>query len=289
MNPGENAMGNQDLREQWERDGFFIKRGLVSPLCCAAIEQEVITQIRRDPPERHPGEQVYFSGENYLIYPETAPSQGAAHPEDLISKVFNCHAEQETRRTAESNAVVDVVAELLGSDIDCFQSQFIFKNPGVIGQPWHQDSYYFNFTLQPQVGVWLALSRATLENGCLWVLPGSHREPIHAHIPDRRPSANRGYLEIVDQNFDARQPVLMEPGDVLFFHSFLMHMSMDNVADYRRSAMVYHYGRASTQIMPGLPADRMASLKAANRWIPVRRGISTISSSGSKNVSERPQ
>jgi ectoine hydroxylase-related dioxygenase (phytanoyl-CoA dioxygenase family) len=122
--------------------------------------------------------------------------------------------------------------------------------------------------------VWLALSKATLENGCLWVLPGSHREPIHKHVPDRRPEANRGYLEIVDHAFDDRTPVTMEPGDVLFFHSFLMHMSTDNVTDYRRSAMVYHYGRAGTQVSPRLPPERVAALNNVNRWVPVRRSKS---------------
>ena len=109
-------------------------------------------------------------------------------------------------------------------DIDCFQSQFIFKNPGVIGQPWHQDSYYFRFDRQPQVGVWLALSEATLENGCLWVVPGSHaKREIFEHIPDRRPAANRGYQEIVNQDVARQVPALMQPGDVLFFDSYLMH------------------------------------------------------------------
>jgi ectoine hydroxylase-related dioxygenase (phytanoyl-CoA dioxygenase family) len=270
-------MIEQHLRDRWDTDGFFILRGLVSQATVSEIEREVVERIRSDPPERHPGERAYFSGENYVIYPERAPSPSAVNPEDRISKVFNCHTEGETRRTAESVAIVDPVADLLGPDIDCFQTQFIFKNPGVIGQPWHQDSYYFNFTLQPQIGVWLALTRATLENGCLWVLPGSHRGPIHEHVPDRRPQASRGYLEIVDQEFGARQPVLMEAGDVLFFHSFLMHMSTDNVADYRRSAMVYHYGRMGTQPVPHLPAEAVASLRAVNRWIPVRRSKASSS------------
>jgi ectoine hydroxylase-related dioxygenase (phytanoyl-CoA dioxygenase family) len=167
--------------------------------------------------------------------------------------------------------LADSACALLGPDIDCFQSQFIFKNPGVVGQPWHQDSYYFSFDQQPQIGVWLALTRATIENGCLWVMPGSHKEPIHEHVPDRRPEALHGYQEIVDYDFSNRVPVLMEPGDVLFFHSYLMHMSTDNVANYRRSAMVYHYGKAGTRLVPGLPAEKIAALQNVNRWVPMRR------------------
>jgi ectoine hydroxylase-related dioxygenase (phytanoyl-CoA dioxygenase family) len=209
-----------------------------------------------------------MAGANYAIFPEKKPSPSAIEPEDRVAKVFNCHAEGLARDIAVRDAIVDVVADILGPDIDCFQSQFIFKNPGVIGQPWHQDSYYFRFDRQPQVGVWVALSRATLENGCLWVLPGSHKGPIFEHVPDQRPAANRAYMEIVGQDDSARQPALMDPGDVLFFHSFLMHMSTDNVADERRSAMVYHYARAGTQAITPEVAETLAHV---NRWIPVRR------------------
>ncbi|MBX3484330.1 phytanoyl-CoA dioxygenase family protein [Phenylobacterium sp.] len=256
-------------RAAWDRDGYFFLRGGVDPELAAAVEAEVVDRIRADPPERHPGEATYLSGENYLIYPETEPSPGAKNPEDLISKVFNCHAEGLSRELAGLPQISRRVAGLLGPDIDCFQSQFIFKNPGVIGQPWHQDSYYFKFDKQPQVGVWVALSRATLENGCLWVVPGTHGpERIFEHIPDRRPAANRGYLEIVSEDTRAKTSALMEPGDVLFFHSYLMHMSTDNVADYRRSAMVYHYGRAGTR---ALTPEGAAVLARVNRWIPILR------------------
>lgn len=255
-------------RAAWNDKGFFVLRGLVSPDAAKAVEDEVIARIRAHPPEDHPGEALYPAGPNYAIFPEKEPSPTAVNPEDRIAKVFNCHAEGQTRAIAESDAIVDVVAELLGPDLDCFQSQFIFKNPGVIGQPWHQDSYYFRFDRQPQVGVWLALSRATLENGCLWVLPGSHKGPIHEHVPDRRPAANRAYTEIVSEDDSAREPALMEPGDVLFFHSYLMHMSTDNVADERRAAMVYHYARAGTRAET---PEIEETLSHVNRWIPVRR------------------
>lgn len=262
-------MAPTERKTAWERDGYFLVRGLVSPDEAAALEAEVIGRIRADPPEEHVGESAYFAGSNYYIFPETAPSASARYPEDRVSKVFNCHAEGLAREVSQRDAIVDIVEELLGHDLDCFQSQFIFKNPGVIGQPWHQDSYYFAFDLQPQVGVWLALTAATIENGCLWVVPGSHAsQRIFEHVPDSRPEANRGYLEIINEDFSAQRPCLMQPGDVLFFHSYLMHRSSDNVARERRAAMVYHYGRAGTQL---LAAERAESLARVNRWIPVRR------------------
>ncbi|MGI9169280.1 MAG: phytanoyl-CoA dioxygenase family protein [Caulobacteraceae bacterium] len=261
-------MDSAARRSAWNDKGFFIVRGLVSPAEAKAVEAEVIDRIRAHPPGDHPGETLYAAGPNYAIFPEKAPSPTAVNPEDSVAKVFNCHAEGRARRTAARADIVDKVAEILGPDLDCFQSQFIFKNPGVIGQPWHQDSYYFRFDTQPQVGVWVALSLATLENGCLWVLSGSHKGPIREHEPDRRPAANRAYMEITSQDDAAREPALMAPGDVLFFHSYLMHMSTDNVANERRAAMVYHYARAGTRAETPEVAE---TLRHVNRWIPVRR------------------
>jgi phytanoyl-CoA hydroxylase len=255
-------------RKAWNEQGFVHAKGLISPTEAAALEAEVIDRIRADPPERHPDEAIYFAGPNYAIFPEKDPSPTAVEPEDYIAKVFNCHAEGLALDLARRPEIVERVAEILGPDLDCFQSQFILKNPGVIGQPWHQDSYYFAFDRQPQVGVWVALSRATLENGCLWVLPGSHENDILEHVPDRRPAANRGYLEIVSEDDSSRVPCLMEPGDVLFFHSYLLHMSTDNVAAERRSAMVYHYGRAGTKAVSDSASRALAHV---NRWVPVRR------------------
>ena len=130
--------------------------------------------------------------------------------------------------------------------MDCFLSQFIFKNPGAWGQPWHQDEYYFPFDRHPQVGFWLAVTEANLDNGCLYVLPGSHKEPVHEHIPDRRPNANVGYVEIVDHDMSEAVPVLMDPGDLLVFHSRLMHRSHDNRSEGIRAAMVYHVSEHGT-------------------------------------------
>ena len=192
-------------------------------------------------------------------------------------------------RTENGNAMLGVIGDLLGPDVDCFLSQFIFKNPGAIGQPWHQDSLYFPFEPDHQVGVWLAVTDATPTKGPLSVLPASHREPVHDHVPARRPEANLGYTEIVDMDFAGARQVLMSAGDLLLFDSHLMHRSTDNRSDGRRAAMVYHYARAGTvdhtyarlreqsDAMGEMPDDVRAEAERGERdspyfWVPVLRG-----------------
>ena len=191
-----------------------------------------------------------------------------AAPEDSVSKIFRLGRDAVFNQFAVSRAVTDLVAALVGSDdVDTFLSQFIFKNAGAWGQPWHQDAYYFPFDPpRPVIGVWLAVTEATLENGCLHVLPGSHVEPVHAHVADRRPNANYGYVEIVDHDTTNAKAVLMEPGDLLLFDSHLMHRSTDNVTARPRAAMVYHYACAGTR-------DRTVELRGytVNDWLAARR------------------
>ncbi len=189
------------------------------------------------------------------------------NPEDGVSKIFRLHRDTVFADFAHSEAVIDPVAELIAPDIDVFLSQFIFKTAGAWGQPWHQDSFYFPFEpARPVVGVWLAVTEATLVNGCLHVLPGSQTEPVHTHVPDRRPGANYGYFEIVDHDMTASEPVLMDPGDLLVFDSHLMHCSTDNESDGIRAAMVYHYAAAGT-------VDHTEEyFPTVNDWVPARRG-----------------
>ena len=255
--------------EAWERDGFVILRAFADPATGYAMERETIDAIRADPPAAHHGERGYVLANGMLIQPEGKTPQGAVAPEDYVAKVFNTHLAGAAHDFATSTTAADLVAQLLGDDIDVFQSMFILKNPGAWGQPWHQDSYYFNFNHQPQIGLWLAISEATLENGCLSVLPGSHKGPIRKHHPDRRPGANQGYMEILDLDDGDAVPVLMQPGDLLVFHSYLLHKSVDNLGQGRRAAMVYHYGRAGSINLN--PPDIQAMQDRVTRWIPVRR------------------
>lgn len=229
-----------EQREQWDEDGFVILRRLLDPSLVKAQLDRAVELCRLEAAgERMP--------KGSFIAPEKNSWPGATDPEDFVSKVFLLHHwDPVFGPVSRDPRILAAVADLLGADLDCFLSQFIFKNPGAIGQPWHQDSFYFPFEPDHQVGIWIAVTAATADNGPLWVLPGSHREVVHDHVPDTRESANFGYVEIVDHAMDGEICVLMEPGDVLVFDSHLMHRSVDNGSDTLRAAMVYHYGVAGT-------------------------------------------
>jgi ectoine hydroxylase-related dioxygenase (phytanoyl-CoA dioxygenase family) len=265
-------MEETDYRGDWERNGYILLRQVIDRLVCQAMLDDIIAFVRKNEPGspnvqtvQAPDNSTVHLADGSIIIPESKPNPVAAQPEDSISKVFNLHRREPYEGFVRQPEVLDVLCQVMGEDIDCFQSQFIFKNAGAWGQPWHQDSYYMPLDQPPQVGVWLAVSEATLENGCLQVLPGSHREPIHAHVPDQRPQANYGYVEIVDCDFSEAVPVLMQPGDLLIFNSFLMHRSVDNRSRRRRAAAMFHFARAGTSKTSDIPIYTFD-------FMPVKRG-----------------
>ena len=252
----------EEQREAYARDGFFRIEGFADAETCDAMLERVIDIARR----AAAGEDVRPA----FVLPEANLAGREGRPEDLVSKVFRLHRDTVFESFATDPGVTDIVADLIAPEVDCFLSQFIFKAPGAWGQPWHQDSYYFPFDPpRPVVGIWLAVTEATLDNGCLHVLAGSHAEPVHEHIPDRRLGANYGYVEIVDHDMAAAQPVLMQPGDLLVFDSHLMHRSTDNESAGIRAAMVFHVAAAGTVDK----TEKVRGYKSpVNDWVPLVRG-----------------
>lgn len=208
-----------------------------------------------------------------FVMRESQEGFSGENPEDLVSKVFRLHRSGPFRRFLADPRVGEILGAAIGPDVDCFLSQFIFKNPGAWGQPWHQDSYYFPFEpARPVVGLWLAVTEATLDNGCLHVLPESQMEPLHPHVPDPRPRSLYGYTEIVDHDMSESQPCLLSPGDLLVFDSHLMHRSTDNVADGFRAAMVWHLAGAGTVDRGIELPDGSRRASPVHDWMPVLRG-----------------
>jgi phytanoyl-CoA hydroxylase len=265
----EARMLTADQLRQWDEDGFFVIEGFVDEATCRRMSAETVAEIRADPPAAHPGKPAYQTRNGLLIQPEAKPTECATEPEELVAKVFNPHRYGAAHDFAVSARAAGIVAELLGGDVDVFQSMFILKNRGAWGQPWHQDSYYFDFDPHPEVGLWLALTEATRENGCLSVLPGSHKGPIMPHAPDERPGANQGYLEVLGLDEAKAVEVRMRPGDLLVFHSFLLHKSVDHVGGRVREAMVYHYARAGA--VNHAPAEVQAIQQRIHHWTPAWR------------------
>jgi ectoine hydroxylase-related dioxygenase (phytanoyl-CoA dioxygenase family) len=146
-----------------------------------------------------------------------------------------------------SESMVGAVRTLSGEGEVChFHSKLMQKEPKVGGAwEWHQDYgyWYKNGFLYPNamISVMVALTEATRENGCLQVLKGSHKMGRFEHLfAGEQQGADMPFVEEALKVCE-RVYVELEPGDTLFFHSNLLHMSEANLSDKPRWSLISAY------------------------------------------------
>lgn len=247
--------------EAYWRDGFVVVRGLFEPGDLSPwIERTRAIASGAAPPPRP-----------MKLVRDVMVAKGAVAPrtpEHAICKINFFENDPVFMTYAHDPRLLDCVESIVGPEILFVNSMVITKPPGVDARhPLHQDLLYFGFRPgDAVVGTWTALEPVTRANGCLAVLPGSHRGALLQHeVPDWE-YVNFGFLGV--RGVDAaseRVHVEMEPGDTLLFHSLLIHGSGTNRTEGFRRAISVHYARADAHDEWG-GKDPMAN----RPWIPVR-------------------
>lgn len=154
--------------------------------------------------------------------------------------------------------IVDVLTKVIGADVKCMQSMLFIKAAGKPGQAWHQDEDFIPTRDRSLTGAWMALDDATVENGCLWVIPGSHKHGILWQLEetdDPRFDCTRESRGFPYQD-DEAIPVEVKAGAIVFFNGYLLHRSLPNRAQsgYRR-VLVNHYMNANSLLPWRLPRE----------------------------------
>ena len=147
-------------------------------------------------------------------------------------------------RLATEPAVLDAVEELLGLDLLIAGSLVLCKyprDPAFVA--WHQDNYYSNLHLTPSLSAWIALRDSTTENGCMRVVPGSHREGVLPH-EETGDAANllKGRYEIqVKVNENEAADVVLRAGEMSLHHAAIIHGSRPNGSDTKRLGFIVRF------------------------------------------------
>ena len=143
---------------------------------------------------------------------------------------------------AEHPQLLQLLTRIIGESPLLFQDMALLKPPKIGREkPWHQDHAYFELPLGTTVvGVWIALDEATTDNGCMIVIPGSHRQGPVIHFQRRD-------WQICDTHVNNQGAVAvpLKPGGCLLFHSLIHHGTPTNNSRQRRRAVQYHYKPAS--------------------------------------------
>ena len=202
------------------------------------------------------------------------PSPAGDSDEDVMRRVLCLHFPHKLSplmsKVLGHDATVDLLTKAIGPNVKCMQSMLFVKASGKPGQAWHQDEDYIPTRDRSLTGAWIALDDATVLNGCLWVLPGSHRPgvlwPQKEHddeYHEKFDCAHESY-DFPWRNEDS-VPVEVKAGSIVFFNGYLLHRSLPNRATsgFRRS-LVNHYMSASSLLPWSLSKDFEGSVGMAD-------------------------
>ncbi len=133
-----------------------------------------------------------------------------------------------------------VMTGLLGREPYAVQTMLYYKPPGARGQALHQDQFYLKVQPGTCLAAWLALDDCDEANGCMQLVPGSHRWEVLCTQPADTTLSFTDITVPLPPGVSPT-PVLMRAGDVLFFHGSTVHGSYPNTSDRFRRALIGHY------------------------------------------------
>ena len=237
-------MTDDALRNAYERDGYLVVDGLV--------DAETVQALRAETYAIATGARGAILGSDIL---GSETGSAGATGDALLQRVLAIHfphkASPLMQHMLSHPGIVDVLVRLLGPNVKSMQSMLFLKSAGKPGQAWHQDEHYIPTRDRSLVGAWIALDDATLENGCLWMHPGSHASgviwPTRAHNDARFDHSEESFGWPFPR--EGGVPVVIRAGSVAFFNGYTLHRSLNNTAPagFRR-ALVNHYMSARSML-----------------------------------------
>lgn len=242
---------------QFERDGYLVVPGL--------LPAEIAEQMQQIANEHVKVQLAPIEYEVDVSYPG-APKDAEALGGDTTRRLLHAYARHDVYRDwATRKEIADILKDLFsGEEVlmsQCHHNCVMTKHPGFSSATlWHQDNRYWSFDEQNLISVWSALGDENKDNGCLRVIPGSHKLSLEPGCFDAalflRPdlAENKALIQKSIR-------VELNRGDVLFFHSKLFHAAGRNLTSEVKYSLVYTYHLATNQPIeatrsarfPGIP------------------------------------
>ena len=260
----------------WEENGYFVRLNVFTKK-----ENDILRHIADD------------IAVGKRLFPKTNIDQNAlvrdgkveASGIQAIHKVHHvsCYIPEFLARVRDPR-LTDPIVDLLGPNILGLNNLYIWKSPKIgLGFPWHQDKWYFNhqYKTEMTVGTWTAIDAADKENGCLYVIPGSHKYGILKH-EDLEGSQQNEFKIARDAKDEDGVAVEVPPGSVIFFDNRLLHKSTDNHSDRFRRCNVAHYISGNAERIPKkdgqniLPVIWVRGNTYSEKMEPVHRDVLPI-------------
>jgi ectoine hydroxylase-related dioxygenase (phytanoyl-CoA dioxygenase family) len=212
--------------EAYEQNGYHVARGLFS--------REEAERLRE-----------HFTGLRLAgTYPGDVVGVNAAEddPARKYAVMHHPHRWDDAARAHMLDARIrDCLTQLIGDEPLACQSMVYFKPPQSRGQALHQDQYYLRVSPGTCIAAWMALDDVDVENGCLHIVPGTHKLDLLCTVEADTATSITNVTVPLPEEMKA-EPVEMRAGDVLFFNGQVVHGSPPNVTEDRfRRAITCHY------------------------------------------------
>ncbi len=186
-------------------------------------------------------------------------------PEKLVSAHIEGENSEGVRGSAafldlaRDPAIVELVSGVIGDDVILWGCH-VFCKPAAEGYetPWHQDGHYWPIRPLATCTVWVALEPSMRENGCLRVVPGSHRaRRLHAHLTEDRNDLTLNQRLAADSFDESRAvDIELEPGQMSLHDVYMIHGAAANRSAQRRTGVALRYMPATSVFERHLrPAD----------------------------------
>ena len=246
--------GGVEFAEHFDRHGFALLRDALSADEIAAVNADALRICRGDLG------QIRFGGADPEVRAKEQALAAARHDDEAVLRQFLCVHFPHKISTACYDAlgaprIVQALTSVIGPNVKAMQSMLFIKSEGKPGQAWHQDEFFIPTRDRSLTAVWIALDDATIENGCLWVIPGSHRRGVVYPArgqDDPRFDCSTEAFDFPYADEDA-VPVEIPAGTAVVFNGYLLHRSLENSGKhgYRR-ALANHYMSAES-VLPWRP------------------------------------
>ena len=231
-------------QSSWEENGYIVRYDVFTKK-----ENDVLRQIADDIVN---GKRLFPSDridQNALVRDGEVEASGIQAMHKIHSVSFYI---PEFLARVRDPRLTDPIVDLLGPNLLSQGNLYIWKAPKIgLGFPWHQDKWYFNWQYKTEmtVGTWTAIDAADKENGCLYVIPGSHKYGILAH-EDMEGSQQNEFKIARDARDEDGVAVELPPGGVIWFNNQLLHKSTDNHSLRFRRCNVVHYISGDAERVP---------------------------------------
>ena len=245
---------------QYEADGYLVLENFVSHEACDRLRSRAMELVEGFEPETlasifstreqnrltdnyflESGDKIRFFFEEDAFLPDGTLKQTKERSINKIGHALH-ELDPEFSLFSRATSIRELIDDLAIKDPLLLQSMYIFKQPRIGGEvSCHQDSSFLYTEPFDIVGLWFALEDSTLENGCLWAIPGGHKMGLKSRwVRDGKGGMKFEVFDAQPWQEETLVPLEVKKGTLIILHGLVPHKSLANRSARSRHAYTLH-------------------------------------------------